>query len=90
MGNTDTVVFTYYRKCHEEALKTVNRLCCAIQSILLPTSFDEPGFGSTLQPTFGLEAIQKQESDYLDGFLNLDHCSKLDLSKKAKKRMMAW
>ena len=84
MGNTDTV-FTYRKKWHEESTKTVENLHRAIQGILLPDCFQEIGIRSPTQSTFKLDVIKKQEIGYLDGFLNLDHCSELDLTKKRKK-----
>ena len=84
MGSTDTVVFTYHRRHHKEAITTVNKFGQALQSILLPASYNELGLSSHTQHPSVLEAIQS-ESDYLDGFLNLEHCSDMDINKKRKK-----
>ena len=85
MGDTDTVVFTYHKKRHDEAVTTVNKFWRAIQGILLATSFEELGMSPSTAHSPELEAIQKQKSDYLDGFLNLEHCSNLDINRKHKK-----
>ena len=45
-------------------------------SILVP--------GLSPRPTPELEAMQKQENDYLDGYLNLQHYSEIELIKKRK------
>ena len=51
--------------------------------------FDEKSNGTLVpglspRPTPELEAMQKQENDYLDGFLNLQHCSEIELTKNRK------
>ena len=55
-----------------------------MQGILDNQSFRVLVPGLTLQPTLELEALQKQENDYLDGFLNLQHYSEIYLTKKRK------
>ena len=84
MGSTDTVVFTYHRRHHKEVITTVNKCGRALQGILLPASYNKLGLSSHTQHPSKLEAIQS-ESDYLDGFLNLEHCSDMDINKKRKK-----
>ena len=85
MGNTGTVVFTYHKKHHAEATTTVNIFWQAIQGILLASRFVKLGMGNSTQHSPKFEAVQKQEIDYLNRFLYLDHCSNLDINRKQKK-----
>ena len=80
MGDTNTVVFTYHKKRHADTATTVNKFRRAIQGILLANSFEELGMSPSTAHSPKLEAVQKQESNYLDGFLNLDHYSDLDIN----------
>ena len=84
MGNTATVVFTYHKRYIKEARKTVSILHKVLQDVLDKQSYAGLVPGLSPRPTPELEALRQQESDYLDGFLNLHHYSEIDLTKKRK------
>ena len=84
MGNTATVVFTCHKKLIKEAKKTVSILHRVLQDILDEQSYGALVPGLSPKPTPEFEAMQKQENDYLDGYLNLNHYTEIELSKKRK------
>ena len=84
MGKTDTVVFTLHKKYNQEARKTIGVLHKVLQGIIDEQSYSKLDPGLTPRQTPELEAMHKQENDYLDGFLNLQHYSEIELTKKRK------
>ena len=85
MGNTATVVFTHHKKFNKISRKIVSILHKVLQDILDDRSYGTlvPGLSPSPTPKL-VEAMQQQENDYLDGYLNLNHYSKIELSKKRK------
>ena len=48
-------------------------------------SYNSLGLGNPPQPEPEYVAMQQQENNYLDGLLNLEHCTEIDINKKRKK-----
>ena len=84
MGNTETVVFTHHKRYNNEARKTVSVIHKVLQDISNEQSFSILVPGLSPRPNPELEAMQKQDNDYLDRYLNLQHYLEIELTKKKK------
>ena len=85
MGNTDTSLITLHKKKLREGTRTLQVLPRVLQSMLSQECYKALGFGNPLQPEPEFVAMQKQENEYLDGLLNLEHGTEIDINKKRKK-----
>ena len=85
MGKTDTSLFTTHKANLTEAKRTLQSLPQVIQRILTKESYERLSLGSPPQHEPEYEAMIRQESDYLNGLLNLEHCTEIDITKKRKK-----
>ena len=56
-----------------------------LQQVLTMDSYNSLGLGNPPQPEPEYVAMQQQENDYLDGLLNLEHYTEIDINKKRKK-----
>ena len=85
MGRTDTSLFTTHKKNLQEGTRTLQVLPRVLQQVLTPESYKNFGLGNLPQPKPEYVAMQHQENKYLDGLLNLEHCTEIDINKKRKK-----
>ena len=85
MGKTDTSLFTTHKKNLSAAKRTLHLLPQVLRRVLTPESFDSLGLGNPPQHEPEYVAMVQQEKDYLDGLLNLGHCTEIDINKKRKK-----
>ena len=85
MGKTDTSLFTTHKKNLSAAKRTLHSLPQVLRQVLTPESFDSLGLGNPPQHEPEYVAMVQQEKDYLDGLLNLGHCTEIDINKKRKK-----
>ena len=85
MGKTDMSLFTTHKANLTEAKRTLQSLPRVIQRVLTKESYERLSLGNPPQHEPEYEAMIRQESDYLDGLLNLEHCTEIDITKKRKK-----
>ena len=85
MGKTDTSLFTAHKRNLAEAKRTLHSLPQVLSRILSEDSYRALGLGLAPQQEPEYMAMFQQESDYLDGLLNLKHCTEIDITRKRKK-----
>ena len=85
MGTTDTSLITVHKKNWREGTRTLQVLPRVLQRMLSQECYEDLGVGNPPQSESELTAMQKQENEYLDGLLNLEHCTEIDISKKREK-----
>lgn len=85
MGKTDTSLFTTHKKNLGEAKRTLHSLPQVLRRVLTKDSFESLGLGNPPQHEPEYVAMLQQENEYLDGLLNLGHCTEIDINKKRKK-----
>ena len=85
MGKTDTSLFTTHKKNLGEAKRTLHSLPQVLRRVLTKESMDALGMGDPPQQESEYAAMLQQENEYLDGLLNLKHCTEIDIHKKRKK-----
>ena len=85
MGKTDTSLFTTNKRNLVEAKRTLHSLPQVLSRILTEDSYRALGLGLAPQQEPEYMAMIQQESDYLDGLLNLKHCTEIDITRKRKK-----
>lgn len=85
MGKTETSLFTTHKSNMAEAKRTLQSLPQVMQRVLTLESYKALDMGNPPQHEPEYEAMIKQENEYLDGLLNLEHCTEIDIAKKRKK-----
>ena len=85
MGKTDTSLFTAHKRNLAEAKRTLHSLPQVLSRILSEDSYRALGLGLAPQQDPEYMAMIQQESNYLDGLLNLKHCTEIDITRKRKK-----
>ena len=85
MGMTDTSLITLHKSNLYEGTGTLQVLPKVLQNMLEPECYEKLGLGNPPQPEMELVAMQKQEKEYLDSMLNLEHCTAINITKKIKK-----
>ena len=85
MGKTDTSLFTTHKKNLSEAKRTLHSLPQVLGRVLKPECIESLGLGKPPQLESEYHAMLKKENEYLDGLLNLEHCTEIDMNKKRKK-----
>ena len=84
MGKTDTSLFTLHKKNTADGKQTLQSLPKVLQRMLEKDSYNALQIGNPQQLEPDLLEMRKQDHEYLDGILNLEHHTKIDITKRGK------
>ena len=79
-----------YTKNIEEGKHTLQALPKVLQRTLKEGRYNALQIGNLPQPEPELMTIRQKEHEYLDGLLNLEHCAKIDITKRGRETTKLW